>query len=170
MLTKLEEKIISKYVDEFIDNLRTDVTIFDSKRAITQPSESRIIIINKDFLIDNSREYRVLLRNPLEGYFFIPNEIDYYETQIELDFDRVEEFRITNFVDACVTESESISIDHPMVTDSCLRNLISLMCFDLDYQKQEPKVKTVIEDFLSTLTNSDSEKLKNRITPFLVHK
>jgi hypothetical protein len=69
MLTNLEEKIISKYVDEFIDNLRMDVTIFDSKRAITQQSESRIIIINKDFLIDNSREYRVLLRNPVEGYF-----------------------------------------------------------------------------------------------------
>jgi len=82
MLTKLEEEIVSKYVDRFIDGLRMDVVNLDGSRIITMQSESRIEIVDKDFLIDKSKEYEVVLRHPVEDNSFIPNEIDYYETKI----------------------------------------------------------------------------------------
>ena len=166
MLTKLEEEIVSKFVDEYIDGLRMDVISLDGSRVITEQSDSRIVIVDKDFLIDKSREYEVVLRNPVEDYFFIPKEIDYYETQIDLDFDRKDGFKITNFVDAGVVDSDSLPIDDPRITDNCLRNLMSWMCFDLRYQKLEPEVKTVIDVFLSTAGSSDFENIKNRIAPF----
>jgi hypothetical protein len=167
MLTKLEEEIVSKYVDEYIDSLRMDVIGLDASRIITQQSDSRIVIIDKDFLIDKSKEYDVILRNPVEDYFFIPKEIDYYETQIDLDFERNGGFKITNFVDAGVVDFDSVPIDDPRITDNCLRNLMNWMCFDLRYQKLEPEVKTAIDVFLSTAGSSGFEILKNRIAPFL---
>lgn len=166
MLSKSEEEIVSKYVDRYIDGLSMDVVVLDSSRVITQQSETRIVIVDKDFLIDKSREYEVVLRNPVEDYFFIPNEIDYYETKIEFDFDRKDGFKITSFVDAGVVDSDFVSVANPMVTDNCLRSLVSSMCFDLDYQKQEPEVKAAIDVFLSTPASSDMEALKNRIAPF----
>ena len=36
MLTKLEEEIVSKYVDEYIDALRMDVVGLDGSRVITE--------------------------------------------------------------------------------------------------------------------------------------
>jgi hypothetical protein len=95
-------------------------------------------------LIDKSKEYEVVLRNPVEDYFFIPKEIDYYETQIDLDFDRKDGFKIKNFFDAGVIDSDSVPIEDPRITDNCLRNLMSWMCFDPEYQKLEPEVKTAI--------------------------
>jgi hypothetical protein len=167
MLTKLEEEIVSQYVDEYIDCLRMDILMLDGSRIITEQSDSRIVIVDKDFFIDKSREYEVVLRNPVENYFFIPKEIDYYESQIDLDFDRKDGFKITDFVDAGVLDSDSVPICDPRITDNCLRNLINWMCFDLRYQKLEPEVKTAIDVFLSTAGSSDFEVLKNRIGPFL---
>ena len=108
----------------------------------------------------------MVLRNPVEDYFFIPKEIDYYETQIDLDFDRKDGFKITNFIDVGVVDSDLVPIDDPRITDNCLRNLMNWMCFDLRYQKLVPEVKTVIDVFLSTAGSSDFENIKNRITPF----
>lgn len=167
MLSKLEKEIISKYVDEYIDGLRMDVVVFDGDRVITEQSDSRIVIVDKDFLIDKSREYEVLLRNPVEDNFFIPKEIEYYETQIDLDFDRKDGFKITDFLDAGVIRSDSVPIDDPRITDDCLINLVSHMCFDSGYQKLCPEVKTIIDEFLDAHGSPDSEVLKNRIGPFL---
>jgi hypothetical protein len=167
MLTKLEEEIVSKYVDEYIDGLRMDVVPLDGNRVITEQLDSRIVIIDKDFLIDKSRKYEVVLRNPVEDYFFIPKEIDYYETQIDLEFDRKDGFKITNFLDAGVINSDSVPIDDPMITDNCLRNLVIHMCFDLGYQKMCPEVKTTIDEFFSTPGDSINEIFKRRIGPFL---
>jgi len=64
-----EEEIVSKYVDEYIDGLRMDVIGLDGSRVITEQSDSRIVIVDKDFLIDKSKEYEVVLRNPVEDYF-----------------------------------------------------------------------------------------------------
>ena len=166
MLTKLEEEIVSKYVDEYIDDLRMDVIGLDSSRVITEQSDSRIIIVDKGFFIDKSKEYEVVLRNPVEDYFFIPKEIDYYETQIDLDFDRKDGFKITNFIDVGVVNSDLVPIDDPRITDNCLSNLMNWMCFDLRYQKLEPEVKNAIDVFLSTAGSSGFEILKNRIAPF----
>jgi len=164
MLTKLEEEIVSKYVDEYIDGLRMDVVSFDGSRVITEQSDSRIVIVDKDFLIDKSKEYEALLRNPVENYFFIPKEIDYYETQIDLVFDRTNGFKIIDFVDAGVVDFESVSIDDPRITDNCLRNLVNSMCFDLGYLESE--FKTEIDVFLSASGSSDFKLLKVRIAPF----
>ena len=166
MLTKSEEEIVSKYVDEYIDGLRMDVIGLDGSRVITEQSDSRIIIVDKGFFIDKSKEYEVVLRNPVEDYFFIPKEIDYYETQIDLDFDRKDGFKITNFIDVGVVNSDLVPIDDPRITDNCLSNLMNWMCFDLRYQKLEPEVKTVIDVFLYTAGSSDFENIKNRIAPF----
>ena len=167
MLTKIEEEIVSKYVDEYIDGLRMDVVIFDGTRVITEQSNSRIVIVDKDFLIDNSREHEVFLRNPIEDYFFIPKEIEYYETQIVLEFNRNDCFKITNLIDAGVVESDSVPIDDPSVTDNCLSNLVSHMCFDISYQKLCPEVKVAIDEYFSNLKNPDSMMLKKRIGIFL---
>ena len=167
MLTKIEEEIVSKYVDEYIDGLRMDVAIFDRTRVITEQSDSRIVIVDIDFLIDKSREYEVLLRNPVEDYFFIPKEIDYYETQIDLEFNRNNGFKITDFIDAGVVNSDSVSIDDPSVTDKCLSNLLRYMCFDIHYQKLYPEVKIAIDEYFSNPDNQDSIMLKKRIGNFL---
>jgi len=170
MLTKLEEKIVSKYVDEYIDGLRMDVVGLDGARVITQQSDSRIVVVDKDFVIDRSKEYDVLFRNPVEDYFFIPREIDYYETQVVLDFDRKDGFQITDFVDAGVVDFESVPIEDPMITDNCLRNLMRWMCIDVDYQQLEAEVRTAIDEFFSTPGNPEYEKAKNRIAPFMAFK
>jgi hypothetical protein len=167
MLTNIEEEIVSKYVDEYIDGLRMDVDIFDGTRVITEQSDSKIVIVDKDFLIDKSREYEVLLRNPVEDYFFIPKEIDYYETKIVLEFDRKDGFKITDFIDAGVIDSYSVAIDDPSVTDNCLNNLLRYMCFDIHYQKLYPEVKIVIDEYFSNPDNQDSIMLKKRIGNFL---
>jgi hypothetical protein len=167
MLTKLEEEIVSKYVDEYIDGLRMDVVMLDGRRVITEQSDSRIVIVDKDFLIDKSREYEVVLRNPVEDYFFIPQEIDYYETQIDLVFDRKDGFKITNFIDAGVIDSYSVPIYDPSITDNCLRNLMNWMCFDLKYQELVPEVKTVIDLFFAKNSSPEYEAIKIRIGPFI---
>jgi hypothetical protein len=166
MLTKIEEEIVSKYVDEYIDGLRMDVAIFDGTRVITEQSDSRIVIVDKDFLIDKSKEYEVLLRNPVEDYFFIPKEIDYYETQIDIEFNRNAGFKITDFIDAGVIDSYSVPISDPSVTDNCLSNLLRYMCFDIGYQKLCPEVKIAIDEYFSSHENQDSI-IKKRIGNFL---
>jgi hypothetical protein len=162
MLTKLEEEIVSKYVDEYIDGLRMDVVVFDGCRVITEKSDSKIVIIDKCFLIDKSKEYEVVFRNPLEDYFFIPREIDYYETQIDLEFDRKDGFKITDFLDDGVIGFDSVPIDDQRVTDKCFRNLLSYMCFD-----SCPEVKAAIDEFFAINSSPDYEILKNRISTFL---
>ena len=167
MLTKQEEKIVSKYVDEYIDGLRMDVVVLDGIRIIKELSESRIVIVDKDFLIDKSREYDIVLRNPVEDYLFIPKEIDYYETQIDLEFDRKDGFKIINFVDSGVIDSDTVSIDDPRLSDGCLSNLTSHMCFDSRYQKLFPDVKQMVAEFLSENSSQDLEGIKKRIEPFI---
>jgi hypothetical protein len=167
MLTKFEEEIVSKYVDEYIDGLRMDVVILDRSRVITEDSDLRITIIDKDFLIDYSREYEIFIRNPVEENLFIPIEISYYETQIVLEFDRKDGFKITNFLNDGVVDSDDVPIDDPRVTDNCLSNLVCCMCFDVRYQKLYPEVKTLIDKFFSTSDSNDFEKLKTRLRPFL---
>lgn len=167
MLTKLDQEIVSKYVDRFIDGLRMDVVNIDGSRVITMQSESRIVIVDKDFLIDKSKEYEVVLRHPVEDNFFIPTEIDYYETQIVLDFDRKDGFKITNFIDAGVIDSASVPLVDPMITDNCLCNLMNWMCFDLKYQELEPEVRTAIDLFFAQKSNPEYEALKIRIGPFI---
>lgn len=167
MLTKEEEEIVSNYVDEFVDGLRMDVVVLDGVRVIKAQTASRIVVVDKEFLIDDSREYDVILRNPVEDYFFIPKEIDYYETQIDLEFDRKDGFKITNFVDSGVIDSETVPIDDPRISDSCLSNLASQMCFDDRYQQLFPEVKNVVNEFLNDGTSKELEGIKKRIEPFI---
>jgi hypothetical protein len=167
MLTKAEEQIVSKYVKEYLDALRMDVHIFGRIRVITEQSDSRVVVVDKDFLIDTSKDYEVLLKHPLEEDFFIPREIDLYVTQIDLDFDRKEGFQITNFVDAGVIDFEAVSIDDPEVSDKCLGNLVRYMCFDLDYQKSSPEVKALVDEFFLSYSGPGADALKARLRPFL---
>lgn len=170
MLTKQEEEIVASYVDEYIDGLRMDVVILNSIRVITEQSNSRIVIVDKDFLIDKSREYDLVLCNPVEDYFFIPKEIDYYETQIDLEFDRKDGFKITNFVDSGVIDSDSVPIDDPRISDDCLSKLVSHMCFDSRYQQLYPEVQTMIDEFFANDSSPDLENIKRRIGPFIAVK
>jgi hypothetical protein len=167
MLTKEEEQIVSKNANDYIDALRMDVYIFYRMRVITEQSDSRVTVVDKDFLIDTSKDYEVLLRHPLEDNFFIPKEIDLYVTQIDFDFDRKDGFHITNFVDAGVIDFESLQIDDPKVSDQCLGNIVRHMCFDLEYQKRSPEVKTLVDEFFFIYNDSNTDALKNRLRPFL---
>ena len=170
MLTEIEKEMASKYVDEYIDGLRMDVMNLCGSRIITEQPGSKIVVVDKDFLIDQSREYEVILRNPVEEYFFIPKEIDYYETQFDLEFDRKDGFKITNLADAGVIDSDAIPIDDLRISDDCLSNLVSRMCFDTRYQRMFPEVKTLIAEFLDSNIGSDLENIKNRIRPFIEPK
>jgi hypothetical protein len=139
-------------------------------RTITELPGSKIVVIDKDFLIDESRDYEVVLRNPVEEYFFIPKEIDYYETQFDLEFDRKDGFKITNLADVGVIDSDAIPIDDQRISDDCLSNLASRMCFDARYQQMFPEVKTTIAEFLAENSSPDLENIKNRIRPFIQTK
>jgi hypothetical protein len=167
MLSKLEEEVVSKYVDEYMDGLRMDVVILDSARTIAEQSDSKVVIVDKDFLIDNSRDYEVVLRNPVEDYYFIPKEIDFYITKIELKIDRKEGFNIVDFLDVAVVESDSVPLHDPRITNYCLRNLVEKMCFDVDYQKSYPEVKKAIDMLFSSIVKSEFELLKSRVGPFM---
>jgi hypothetical protein len=167
MLSQLEVEIVSKYVDEYIDSLRMDVIVLDGSRVITERSDSIIVIVDINFLIDKSGVHEVVLLNPVEDYFFIPREIDYCETQFDLEFDRKDGFKITNFIEGGVIDSYSVPINDPMISDKCLSNLMCEMCFDIGYQQLWPEVKNAIDAFFSSPGNQDSEFLKNRISPFM---
>ena len=167
MLTKTEEALVSKYVNEYIDGLRMDVVVFDSTRAITLHPNSRIVVVDKGLLMDKSVEYSVLIRHPAEHYFYIPKMIDYYETQFDLAFDRKDGFQVTDIIDTSVKHFEIISLEDPRVNDNCLHNLVRRMCFDVGYQKHCPELKDTIDEFFSTPGSPESEVLKNRIGPFL---
>jgi hypothetical protein len=167
MLTKAEEQIVSKYVNDYLDALRMEVHIFGRIREITEQSDSRVVVVDKDFLIDTSKDYDALLRHPLEEDFFIPREIDLYVTKIDLDFDRKDGFQITNFVDAGVIDFEAVSIDNSKVSDKCLGNLVGYMCFDLDYQKSSPEVKALVDEFFLSYSGTGADALKARLRPFL---
>jgi hypothetical protein len=167
MLTEFEKKIVSEYVDEYIDGLRMEVIYLCGSRIITEQPGSRIVVVDKDFLIDKSREYDVVLRNPVEDYFFIPKEIDYYETQIDLKFDRKDGFKIIDFIDEAVIDSDTVPIDDPRLSDDCLSNLACHMCFDARYQQLFPEVKNLIDGFLTEDTTPELENLKKRIEPFI---
>jgi hypothetical protein len=167
MPTNSELESISKYVNDYIDNLRMDVVILDFKRSIQETSNSTVKIIDTIFAIDNSKKYSVLLRNPVEEYFFIPQEIDYIETKIELLINRDAEFQIRNLIDASVTFSADLEIDDSKISDECLINLVARMCFDSHYQKQYPEVKALVDEFFSYKNSDHIEKFKERIKPFL---
>jgi hypothetical protein len=103
----------------------------------------------------------------VEYYFFIPKEIDFYITQIELKIDRKEGFKIVDFLDVGVVESDSVPLHDLRITNYCLRNLVEKMCFDVDYQKSYPEVKKAIDMLFSSIVKSEFELLKSRIGPFM---
>lgn len=148
MLTEFEKKIVSDYVDEYIDGLRMEVIYLCGSRIITEQSGSRIVVVDKD-------------------YFFIPKEIDYYETQIDLKFDRKGGFKIIDFIDEAVIDSDTVPIDDPRLSDACLSNLASHMCFDARYQQLFPEVKHMIDEFLAEDTAQELENIKKRIEPLI---
>jgi hypothetical protein len=167
MLTPIEEEIVNQSVNEYIDGLRMDVIVLESTRAISEESSSRIVVIDKDFLLDCSVRYEVFFRNPVENYLFIPKIVDYYESKMILAFDRQNGFEITDFIDLGVIRSESVPLIDQRLTDDCLSNLIGHMCFDPAYQKLFPEVKTMIDQFFFDTSNPESSMLKNRIRKFL---
>jgi len=167
MLTKEEEDVITRCVDRYIDGLRTQDKVIAGSRIISEESNSRVIVVDRDFLIDEYSEYEVLLRNPVEDYFFIPKAVDFYVTKFEFTVDRTNGFEVPEIPDAEVVDVERVSIDDPRVTDSGLRRLVKHMCFDTRYQKMFPVVTVVIQEFLLTKDTADIEKLKIRIAPFL---
>ena len=167
MLTKEEEDVITRCVDRYIDGLRTQDKVIAGSRIISEESNSRVIVVDRDFVIDEYSEYEVLLRNPVEDYFFIPKAIDFYVTKFELTVDRTNGFEVLELVDAEVVDVERVSIDDQRVTDSGLRRLVNHMCFDTRYQKMFPEVTVLIQEFLLTKDTAENEKLKIRIAPFL---
>ena len=170
MLTEIEKEMVSEFVDDYIDGLRMEVMNLCGSRIITEQPGSKIVVVDKDLLIDQSRGYEVILRNPVEEYFFIPKEIDYYETQFDLEFDRKDGFKITNLADVGVIDSDAIPIDDHRISDDCLSNLVSRMCFDMRYQQMFPEVKTMIAEFLDGNSSPDLDNIKNRIRPFIQTK
>ncbi len=167
MLTKQELESISKYVNDYIDSLRMDVVILDFERSIKENSNSTVTISDDIFVIDNSKQYPVLLRNPIEEYFFIPQRIDCIETESELHINRDVEFQIRDLIDAGVIRSAELEIDDPKISDECLINLVAHMCFDSNYQKKYSEVKALIDEFFSYKNTDHIEKLKNRIKSFV---
>jgi hypothetical protein len=167
MLTKAEEDLITSYIDDYIDGLRIEAKVIGGSRVITEESSSRVIVVDRDFLIDEYSEYEVLLRNPVEDYFFIPKAVVFYVTKFELTVDRTNGFEVLELADAEVVDVERVSIDDPRVTDSGLRRLVNHMCFDTRYQKMFPEVTVLIQEFLLSKDTADIEKLKIRIAPFL---
>jgi hypothetical protein len=156
MLTPKEKEIVNQYVNEYIDGLRMDVIVLERTRFISEESSSRIVILDKDFLLDSSQEYEVFFRNPVENYLFIPKKVDYYESQMILAFDRQNGFEITDFIDVGVIRSESVPLIDQRLTDDCLSNLIGHMCFDPAYQKSFPEVKTMIDQFFFDTSDPES--------------
>jgi hypothetical protein len=167
MLTKSEEKIISSYINEYLDGLRMDIIGLNGTRIITQTSDSKIVVVDKDFILDKSKDYEILLQNPVEDNFFIPQGLDYYETQVDLEFDRTNGFKIINFDDAGVITCDFLLLDDPSITDNCLNNLVRHMCFDTEYQKSCSEVKVVVDEFFHTPASHEIETLKKRLGPFL---
>jgi hypothetical protein len=87
-----------------------------------------------------------------------------------LEFDRKDGFKITNLADVGVIDSDAIPIDDHRISDDCLSNLVSRMCFDMRYQKMFPEVKTMIAEFLDGNSSPDLDNIKNRIRPFIQTK
>jgi hypothetical protein len=167
MLTKAEKEIISNFVDEQFAILGLDILIFDECRFITEQPDSKIVVVVKQYFIDKSRQYETFLRNPIENDYFIPKELDFYVIQFDLGFDRKNGFQITNLYDVGVVESEAVKINDAKITDDCLRNLVSWMCFDVNYQSQNPEVKTAINNIFLISGCPATESLKRRIGPFI---
>jgi len=166
MLTKEEKDLLTDYLDEYIDDLRIEAKFIDGSRTITEESKSRVVVVDRNFIIDDYSEYEVLLRNPVEPDFFIPKTLHYYVTRFELHVDRANGFEVIDILDEGASDIEIISIDDPRISDDGLRNLLNHMCFDERYQKLFPEVTVAIKLFLSNKDNAEDEKLKARIGPF----
>jgi len=57
-LNEVEMAEVFRYIDDFIDGLRMEVVIFDHSREIVSVTESGVTVIDKDLVLDESKEYR----------------------------------------------------------------------------------------------------------------
>jgi len=167
VLTEYEKNLVCNYIDEYIDCLRMEVFILNRNRTINEAMDSIIDVVDGSFLIDKSADYDVLIKNPIEGDFFIPRHIDFYVTEINFGFSRANGFEITDFIDAGVVDQKSVAIDDEDVPDDVIRKLVSHMCFDIPYQAKHPEVRVAIADFFSLKHDVQIERIKSRLQPFL---
>jgi hypothetical protein len=63
MLTKEEKDLLIDYLDEYIDDLRIEAKFIDGSRTITEESKSRVVVVDRNFIIDDYSEYEVLWRS-----------------------------------------------------------------------------------------------------------
>lgn len=166
MLSKQTREMINKYVDENIDDMRFDFYFLDRHRDIKEIENGKFIVQDKDVFIDWSANYKEILRHPIED-FFIPENVNLFVVEFQLDLISPDLIELENFEVNGVIHEEDIAIEDQRFTDDVLLNLLRYTCFDLDYQKRYPDVKTYIDDIYTQKHSENVKQFLERVRPFL---
>ena len=120
MLTDQLKTTINLYIDNFIDNLRAEITYLNSKRVIEEISPNLFLVRDSDYLIDQDQKYDEIFRHPIEDHFFIPKAIDFYVTEYKAVIDPENIKKLIDFDCSGVVNYELISIDDERISELML--------------------------------------------------
>lgn len=166
MITEKTKKIINKYVDEYIDEMRFEIIYLDTSREIKEMAPGKFIVQDSDLIIDPSRNYDVIFHHPIED-FFIPENVDLYVVEFIVELELPDLGKLADFDVSGVIHSEDIPIDDPRITDDQLRSLFSYTCFDINYQQDTPEVRSYLERVYKEIHPENIQKFLERIRPIL---
>ena len=166
MITEKTKKLIDKHVDEYIDEMRFEVIYLDSSREIKETAPGKFIVQDSDLIIDSSRNYDEIFHHPFED-FFIPENVDLYVTEFIVELELPDLVKLANFDVSGVIHSEDIPIDDPRISDDQLKSLFNYTCFDINYQKHSPEVKSYLEGVYKETHPENIQKFLERIRPLL---
>lgn len=166
MITEETKKIINKYVDEYIDEMRFEVIYLASSREIKEAAPGKFIVQDTDVIIDTNGSYDEILRHPIEDYF-IPEKVEQCVTEFIVELELPGLVNLTNFDVSGVIHQEEIPIEDLRISDAQLESLLNYTCFDMSYQKMYPEVRPYLEDVYKNNHPENVQKFLERVRPFL---
>lgn len=169
MITEKLKTTINKYVDEFLDEIiRGDIIYLDRSRKIEEVLPGKYIVQDTDIIIDETRNYDVIFKHPIEDYF-IPEKVDLVVVEYIVELELPELVNLINFDTPAsgVIQSQEIPIGDSRISDDQLKELLYQTCLDLENQKIYPEVKDYLLEIYKKNHPNNVQIFLERVRPFL---
>lgn len=167
MISEKVKATINKVIDEYLDEmLRGDFIYLDRNRKIEEASPGKYIVRDTDVIIDESQNYGVIFKHPIENYF-IPEKVDLVVVEFSVELEMPDLTNLINFDTLGIIQSQEIPIEDPRISDNQLKLLLNHTCFDSESQKIYPEVKNYLLDIYKKDHPGNVHKFLERVRPFL---
>lgn len=167
MISEKVKATINKVIDEYLDEmLRGEFIYLDRNRKIEEVSPGKYIVRDTDIIIDESQNYGVIFKHPIEDYF-IPEKVDLVIVEFVVELELPDLINLINFDTLGIIQSQEIPIEDSRISDDQLKVLLNHTCFDSANQSVYPEVKDYLLDIYKKNHPSNIRNFLERVRPFL---